>query len=107
MSNKGPTKVWYLDARCNDLPEDVVSVIGGLWQWREVGNDQYMLKTTLKGPREYLNEGDIPEPDVWKWGPTPEEQIGWVKEFLDVTPLISYLSDKVGEEDDLILHYWW
>lgn len=97
------SKQWFLDVQWSDLPVEVEGVVKSLWRLHELGNDKYIIKTSLESLHEwYVLDGPV-QVQVWKGMPD-----GWVKEDFDVSPLTKYLEDqgvKVGEQ--IIIHWWW
>lgn len=101
-------KQWVLDAQWTDLPEEVEQVVKEIWRWREFGNDNYMYRTTPEELKSFMTDAYDIQTEEWRWGATPEEQLGWVKKPLNFTPLIKYLKGKgVGNKEEVIIHWWW
>jgi len=106
-------KQWVLDAQWTDCPPEVEKVIVGLWSWKELGNDNYMIRNTL-GEFKAWNTSSY-DITVQEWQELPESQKslsglgwGWVSTKLDMQPLIDYLEQNdVKDDDQVILHWWW
>ena len=97
---------WVLDAQWTDCPEDVVADVERLWRYRDLGNDNYMLRQSIKDLEEW-NQGDR-QVDEWFWGETAEEQKGWVPVPLKIAALIGYLrAAGLPEDEEIIIHWWW
>lgn len=97
---------WFFDVQWSNCPEDVEQIVEDLWRYHELGNDNYILKRSIQDLK-YLEEEGF-EAEVWKWGETPEEKIGWVTEPKSIQPLIDYLSGfDIPEDEDIIIHWWW
>lgn len=96
------TKKWFFDVQWSDCPVEIEELVSSLWSKYELGNDNYILKTSPLDCRETLTGSKF------VWGPTKEEQLGWVEHELDGNLLADFLVGKgVGEEEDVIIHWWW
>lgn len=95
------TKQWVLDAQWTDCPLDVEAVVKDLWRYHELGNDKYMLRSSINSLRELVAAGEeVNKFDEVKreWGYTP----------IVVQPLIDYLIEKgIPEDEVIIIHWWW
>lgn len=97
---------WVLDAQWTDCPLDVEEDVKKLWRWRELGNDNYMLRCSLNDLEEW-NTGDR-EVEEWFWGEPPEEQKGWVTVPLKIDALLSYMrASGIPDDEQFIIHWWW
>lgn len=95
----GVRKVWLLDAQWSTCPVEVENQVKDLWRWAELGNDQYMYKTTIDG----LIELQAMEEKIEQWSGSK-----WVKATLKTNAIIQYLREMgVGENEKVIIHWWW
>jgi hypothetical protein len=77
----GVRKVWLLDAQWSTCPIEVYEQVQRLWERNELGNDNYVDKTTI----EYL-----------------------LATGAEVNAIVQYLREMgVGDEDKVFIHYWW
>lgn len=73
------SKVWFFDAQWSDCPDSVRKEVSHIWKDFELGNDNYIYKTTVD--LELFNE----YPHVFFW-----------------------LKHKgVADNENVIIHYWW
>lgn len=99
------SKIWVLQTTWTDLSVELQEIVSGLWRTFERGNDYYIIKTSVADLAEMQDDGITAE--KWYWGETEEEKRGWVKEPLDLQPLIDYLEEKGVGEEEVWLHLWW
>lgn len=100
------SKIWVLQTTWTDLSVELQDIVHALWQANELGNDNYILKTSIIDLAQMNDEGMTSQ--KWYWGSTPEERKGWVEEPLDLRPLITYLEDKgIETKEEVWLHLWW
>ncbi len=86
-TSKALNKVWVLSTTWTDCPEEVKDVVRGMWRERELGNDHYVIFTSIDSLKEEIDF---------------EES----KENLQI--IVDYLESKgVGPEEEVIIHYWW
>lgn len=108
MTHTALTKKWFLDAQwSDDLPEEALENVAALWGYYELGNDRYILKSSIARLEEHDSDGF--EAEIWVW---PEDITvqprGWVKKPMSLQPLIQYLKDMgVSPEEEVIIHWWW
>lgn len=98
------TKIWVLQTTWTDLSVELQEIVSGLWRNRELGNDNYIYKTSCADLAEMQEEGITAE--KWYWGETEEEKRGWVEEPLNLQPLIDYLEEKGVGNEEVWLHLW-
>lgn len=97
---------WVLDAQWTDCPVDVEEDVQKLWRWRELGNDNYMLRTTIREIEDW-NSGAYTV-EEWFGSETPGEQKGWVKVPLKLDALLAYMkATGIPEDENFIIHWWW
>jgi hypothetical protein len=97
---------WVLDAQWTDCPEDVENDVKKLWRFHDLGNDNYMLRLSIRDLEEInLEDNKVEE---WFWGETTEEKKGWVEVPLKIDALISYLRNQnLPDAEEIIIHWWW
>lgn len=79
---KGVRKVWLLDAQWSTCPIEVYEQVQLLWQCSDLGNDNYIYKTTIND----LVDDECSITDA----------------------IVQYLREMgVDEEDEVLIHYWW
>lgn len=87
----GFRKVWFLDAQWSDCPVEVEEEVKAMWQNYELGNDHYIIKTTLEdlgyGVEDEVEDGEPVYPAT-------------IQYILEKEPLI-------GHEDQILIHWWW
>lgn len=100
------SKIWVLQTTWTDLSVELQDIVGALWRTAELGNDNYIYKTSIIDLAQMSDKGVTAQ--KWYWGETKEEQIGWIEEPLDIKPLITYLEEKdIGVKEEVWLHLWW
>lgn len=76
----GFRKVWFLDAQWSTCPIEVEKEVRSLWQSYELGNDNFIVKT-------YLSDLD--------------------EEYVAIRQYILEMQPDIGEEELIIIHWWW
>jgi len=97
-------KEWVLRSTWTDCPVEIQEIIGRLWSMRDLGNDNYVYKTTIEDLEELQAESAEGEAEweVWK------DEDGWVNEPVQVGSLISYLQALgVQPKEAIMIHHWW
>ena len=86
-------KTWVLNAQWTDCPKEVKDEIREIWSHYELGNDNYIWKTSIADLLENQKE-------------QAEEECGWM---CPPSPnLITYLrAHSLSEDEEVWLHYWW
>jgi hypothetical protein len=102
------SNVTLIEAQWSNMPIEVYEEVQHLWRYLEYGNDVYYYEFTLNDFEEMIGEDDGIQIETWHWGPTREEQIGWVKGNSKLPYLTQWLNEQGFEKDQhLLLHYWW
>lgn len=98
----GLRKVWYLDAQWSTCPIEVELQVKDLWRLMELGNDHYMIKTSIQDLLEY-EANDV---DVEQWN---DEKSKWGKVKLKTNAIVQWIREQAPEmnEDELIIIHWW
>lgn len=79
---KAVRKVTFVDAQWSDMPVEIESIIKNLWRRYELGNDHYILKSSINDLLESDTDSDL--------------------------PLIDYLREQgVADDEQIIIHWWW
>lgn len=105
----GLRKIWFLDAQWSTCPIEVESQVEDLWRLHELGNDQYILKTSVNDLLEY---GDNTLVERWI-NPEPGRNFqagvnGWVEQPLKVDAIIQYIREhNIPDDEAVIIHWWW
>lgn len=106
MNNPAMRQMWVLDAQWTDCPLEIEEIVKALWRHYELGNDRYMLRNSMETFLEMEEDGF--QREVFKWGETPEQQLGWVKEPMSLMPLVDYVRSKgIPDNEEIIIHWWW
>lgn len=102
------SKVFLIEAQLSNMPIEVYEDVRHLWRYLEYGDDGFYYPFTLEGFSEMFGENGTILIEKWYWGPTKEEQKGWVKEESNLPYLTQWLNDQGFEPNQkLLLHYWW
>lgn len=98
----GLRKVWFLDAQWSTCPIEVENQVKDLWRIEELGNDKYLIKTSI----ERLVEQEIEEYDVEQWD---NEASKWKKVKLKTNAIVQWIREQAPEmkEDELVIIHWW
>ena len=98
----GFRKVWYLDAQWSTCPIEVENQVKDLWRLHELGNDRYMIKSSI----ERLLEDGAGDVDVEQWD---NENSKWSKGILKTDAIVQWIREQAPEikDDELILIHWW
>ena len=104
----GVRKVYFLDAQWSTCPIEVEEQVKDLWRMYDLGNDRYMLRRSIND----LLDDASPEAgnmvEHWHWGPTKEEQLGWVEQPACFDAIVQYLREQgVPDDEEVIIHWWW
>lgn len=93
--------VKFFDVQWSNCPIEVEEVVKQLWRFYELGNDRYIIKTSI----EYLTELQGPDYSVSvEWRVDGE----WKEVEINIQLLIDFLRFKgVTEEEQIIIHWWW
>lgn len=92
--DKGFKKVWMLDAQWSDCPVEVAEEVIKVWQSRELGNDNYIINTSLENLEEAHNDFILSN---------GEEGENW-----EVT--LQYIKEQapdLDKKDTILIYYWW
>lgn len=105
----GLKKVWFLDVQWSTCPIEVEDQVRDLWRLNELGNDNYIFKTSVNDLLEY---GDDTLVERWvKPEPGQNFQIGvngWVEQPLKVDAIIQYIRQyNIPDDEMVIIHWWW
>jgi hypothetical protein len=98
-------KITYMDVQWSDCPLEVKEVVKLMWRRNELGNDHYIINTSIEGLLEDIDEAnDYPEyhsVSVYKNG-------AHVNTLIPYITLVEYLRDQgVTEDEEVIIHWWW
>lgn len=98
-TDKGLRKAWFLDAQWSTCPVEVESQVKDLWRCYELGNDRYILKTSIDELLNMVDEGATVKKFVdGKWTKVP----------LQVDYIVDYIQQHgIAEDEQVIIHWWW
>ncbi len=98
----GFRKVWFLDAQWSTCPVEVEGQVKDLWRLNGLGNDRYVLRTSITDLLEY----EIDKCDVEQWD---SANIKWQKVKLKTNAIVQWIKEQAPEikDDELILIHWW
>jgi hypothetical protein len=100
-TKQGLRKVWFLDAQWSTCPVEVENQVKDLWRFYELGNDNYIFKTSVDELLGMVEE----EVTVERWKGMPD---GWVEGPLEVDYLVQYIREHdIPDDEDIIIHWWW
>jgi hypothetical protein len=97
----GLRKVWYLDAQWSTCPVEVEDQVRDLWSLNELGNDQYMFKTTV----DELIEIESNECIINKLfrDPIRREDTPVKTDYI-----VQYIREHgIPDDEQVIIHWWW
>lgn len=94
-------KEWTLNSTWTDCPVEVQEVIENIWEWQELGNDNYKYEASINDLIESQTSGE-----TWRvWQDEPSE---WIDVPINMQPLIDYLKAKgVADDENVIIMHWW
>lgn len=105
-ANPGVKKVFVLDAQWSTCPYEVADQVRDLWTWRELGNDNFIFKTSIEeltGDLAYNEKDNYPVFDKWDM-----QSMKYVETPLKVDLIVQYLKEQnVGYDDEVWIHWWW
>ena len=78
--NEGFRKVWFLDAQWSTCPIEVEIQVKEMWKDRELGNDFYMIKTDI---------------------------LDLKSDYPIVAQYVLEKNPEIGEEETIVIHWWW
>lgn len=97
----GISKVWFLDAQWSTCPIEVEEQVKDLWRWNELGNDNYIIKTSIEELVNLQEENQLVE--TWI-----QEKGEWGKKSLKTDWIVKYLTEQgIPMKDTVIIHWWW
>lgn len=76
--------VKFFDVQWSDCPVEIEAIVKQMWQNSELGNDNYIIKTTPDDVDHHIED---------------EDDIVLMREWL--------ISQGVGEDEQVIIHWWW
>lgn len=80
----GVKRVVMLDVQWSTCPVEVADQVKKLWSAYELGNDKYMIKTTISN---LIEEDSVEYP---------------------TNLIVDYLREhEIGDADRVIIHFWW
>ena len=102
-ADPGVSKVWLLDAQWSDCPIEAYDQVKDLWKMYELGNDNYLIKTSIA---ELQEMHDTPEEySVRRW---VEASRSYEEGPVLTNAIIQYLREQgVGDTEKVIIHWWW
>jgi hypothetical protein len=96
------SKVTFFDVQWTDCPVEIEDMVRALWAFFELGNDNYMIDTTINHIREMADDHD------WYIKKFNNETIEWEKNEFDLNVLADFLLERGVEKDErIIIHWWW
>lgn len=96
----GIRKVWFLDAQWSTCPIEVENQVKDLWRFHDLGNDQYIIKTTIA---ELISDQEE-EMTVKKH----IQGEGWQDVPLKTDFIVDYARQfGIGDDEQIIIHWWW
>ena len=96
-------KEWVLSTVWTDCPVEIQDIVSCIWTEYELGNNNYIHKTSIENLKEFQEESKDRTWEIWdskinKWSHIP----------INVQPLIDYLEALgVQEQESVIIHHWW
>ncbi len=99
----GLRKVWFLDAQWSTCPIEVENQVKDLWRLLSLGNDHYMIKTSLEDLTEY--EEDDVEVEAWD-----DAQSKWSTKRLRTNAILQWLREQapdIKDDEQIVIHWWW
>lgn len=102
-TKEGLRKEWYLDAQWSTCPIEVENQVKDLWRLLELGNDHYLIKTSI----EDLLEQEANECDVEQWDDVKSK---WGKVKLKTNAIVQWIREQAPEmknDEFIVIHWWW
>ncbi|AGR47882.1 hypothetical protein PHIM7_178 [Sinorhizobium phage phiM7] len=97
----GIRTVWFLDVQWSTCPVEVQEQVVDLWRLNGLGNDKYMIKTSIIELAEMQDDG-------YEVDRFDSDKVQWTKGPLKVDAIIQYLEEHgVPIKDQVIIHWWW
>ena len=99
QDKKGLRKINFLDVQWSTCPVEVENQVKELWGDYELGNDHYIIKTSINELKEIAGDIEYEEVDIY------EEPI----KFTETSAIVQYLQEQgiTDEEEEIIIHWWW
>ena len=96
--NKALKTVKFLDVQWSICPIEVEDQVIDLWGLYEIGNDRFIIRTSINDLIELNN--DI---EIRKW-----INNNWVNIKLKTDAIIQYLREQnLKDDEQIIIHWWW
>lgn len=94
----GLRKVWFLDAQWSTCPVEVEDQVRDIWSYAELGNDQYIFKTSVEDLLEL--DGYVTRLRL--------EGGGWGDRPIRTNAIIQYIREHgIADDEQVIIHWWW
>ncbi len=98
---KAVRKQYILDAQWSDCPVEVETQVQDIWRLCELGNDNYIFKTSINNLLDTVEEGTT----VDRWN---DETHKWEEGPLMVDAIVQYLREQgIGDDEQIWIHWWW
>ena len=81
----GLRKVWFMDVQWSTCPIEVYDEVRDLWGLWGLGNDNYIIKTSLEDLEELGEEGKLSTVAIRQY----------------------IIENGVSEDEAVIIHWWW
>lgn len=99
-ANPAVSKVWLFEAQWTLCPVEVEEQIKHLWELYEFENDNYYISTSIRDLLEIEEEAVLAD--------RPAEGGGWEVAPVKTNLIVDELRKVgVGEEDKVLIHWWW
>lgn len=95
---------WVLDAQWTDCPLEVEADVKKIWSFKELGNDKYMWRGSIRDLEDMAELGSDPDYSYQEY----VEGEGWKHVPLNLDSLIAYVKAQGrADDEDFIIHWWW
>ena len=101
---KALERVWVLDAQLTTCPVEVENQVKDLWILMELGNDNYVYKTSIRDLEDVEDDGLEISKVVVDVAGNYDRKMMPVKTDL----IVEYLrAQGVGDDERVFIHWWW
>ena len=98
---KALRKVFFLDVQWSTCPVEIEKIVKDIWVFNDLGNDQYIYKTSLADLEGMSGEEHLVKKQI--------EDGDWRDVEIDYATLAEYLKSQgvTDPEESVVINWWW